>query len=117
MKIKLLSDLATIPTRGSEDAAGYDLYAAISETTVIPAHRTVKIPTDIAMEIPTGFAGLIMARSGLATKESLRPANCVGLIDSDYRGNVIVALHNDSGVDKVINPKERIDIQVKWNKQ
>ena len=108
MKIKLLSDLATIPTRGSEDAAGYDLYAAISETTVIPAHRTVKIPTDIAMEIPTGFAGLIMARSGLATKESLRPANCVGLIDSDYRGNVIVALHNDSGVDKVINPKERI---------
>ena len=108
MKIKLLSDLATIPTRGSEDAAGYDLYAAISETTVIPAHRTVKIPTDIAMEIPIGFAGLIMARSGLATKESLRPANCVGLIDSDYRGNIIVALHNDSGVDKVINPKERI---------
>ena len=108
MKIKLLSNLATVPTRGSEYAAGYDLYAAISATTVIPAHSTVKIPTDIAMEIPIGFAGLVMARSGLATKEGLRPANCVGLIDSDYRGNVIVALHNDTGVDKVVNPKERI---------
>lgn len=108
MKIKLLSNLATIPTRGSEEAAGYDLYAAISETTIIPAHSTVKIPTDIAMEIPTGFAGLIMARSGLATKEGLRPANCVGLIDSDYRGNVVVALHNDTSVNKTIIPKERI---------
>ena len=108
MKIKLLSNLATVPTRGSEYAAGYDLYAAIEETTVIPAHCTVKIPTDIAMEIPTGFAGLIMARSGLATKEGLRPANCVGLIDSDYRGNVIVALHNDTDIDKIVNSKERI---------
>ena len=108
MKIKLLSNLATIPTRGSEEAAGYDLYAAISETTIIPAHSTVKIPTDIAMEVPTGFAGLIMARSGLATKEGLRPANCVGLIDSDYRGNIVVALHNDTNVNKTIVPKERI---------
>ena len=108
MKIKLLSNLATVPTRGSEYAAGYDLYAAIEETTVIPTHCTVKIPTDIAMEIPTGFAGLIMARSGLATKEGLRPANCVGLIDSDYRGNVIVALHNDTNIDKIVNSKERI---------
>ena len=108
MKIKLLSNLATIPTRGSEYAAGYDLYAAISETTIIPAHKTEKIPTDIAMEIPKGFAGLIMARSGLATKEGLRPANCVGLIDSDYRGNVIVALHNDTNTNKTINPDERI---------
>ena len=108
MKIKLLSNLATIPTRGSEYAAGYDLYAAISETTIIPAHKTEKIPTDIAMEIPKGFAGLIMARSGLATKEGLRPANCVGLIDSDYRGNVIVALHNDTNTNKTIDPDERI---------
>lgn len=108
MKIKLLSDLATIPTRGSEYAAGYDLYAAIEENAVIPAHRTAKIPTDIAIEIPTGFAGLIMARSGLATKEGLRPANCVGLIDSDYRGNIIVALHNDTAIDKIVNSKERI---------
>ena len=108
MKIKLLSNLATIPTRGSEYAAGYDLYAAIPETTIIPAHKTEKIPTDIAMEIPKGFAGLIMARSGLATKEGLRPANCVGLIDSDYRGNVIVALHNDTNTNKIIDPDERI---------
>ena len=108
MKIKLLSNLATVPTRGSEYAAGYDLYAAIPETTIIPAHRTEKIPTDIAMEIPKGFAGLIMARSGLATKEGLRPANCVGLIDSDYRGNVIVALHNDTNTNKTIDPDERI---------
>ena len=108
MKIKLLSNLATVPTRGSEYAAGYDLYAAIPETTMIPAHKTEKIPTDIAMEIPKGFAGLIMARSGLATKEGLRPANCVGLIDSDYRGNVIVALHNDTNTNKTIDPDERI---------
>ena len=108
MKIKLLSNLATIPTRGSEEAAGYDLYAAIPETTIIPAHKTEKIPTDIAMEIPKGFAGLIMARSGLATKEGLRPANCVGLIDSDYRGNVIVALHNDTNTNKTIDPYKRI---------
>ena len=108
MKIKLLSNLPTIPTRGSEYAAGYDLYAAIPETTIIPAHKTEKIPTDIAMEIPKGFAGLIMARSGLATKEGLRPANCVGLIDSDYRGNVIVALHNDTNTNKTIDPDERI---------
>ena len=108
MKIKLLSNLATVPTRGSEYAAGYDLYAAIPETTIIPAHKTEKIPTDIAMEIPKGFAGLIMARSGLATKEGLRPANCVGLIDSDYRGNVIVALHNDTNTNKTIDPDERI---------
>ena len=108
MKIKLLSNLATIPTHGNEYAAGYDLYAAIPETTIIPAHKTEKIPTDIAMEIPKGFAGLIMARSGLATKEGLRPANCVGLIDSDYRGNVIVALHNDTNTNKTIDPDERI---------
>ena len=98
MKIKLLSNLATVPTRGSEYAAGYDLYAAVPETTIIPANSVEKIPTDIAIEIPEGFAGLILARSGLATKEGLRPANCVGLIDSDYRGNIIVALYNDSSV-------------------
>ena len=108
MKIKLLYNLATVPTRGSEYAAGYDLYAAVPETTIIPANSVEKIPTDIAIEIPEGFAGLILARSGLATKEGLRPANCVGLIDSDYRGNVIVALYNDSAVNRTISPKERI---------
>lgn len=108
MKIKLLSALATTPTRGSEYAAGYDLYAAIESTTAIPAHSTVKIPTDIAMEIPVGYAGMIFARSGLATKQGLRPANCVGVIDADYRGNVVVALHNDTNINTTISPKERI---------
>lgn len=108
MKTKILSNLATIPTRGSEYAAGYDLYAAIAETVVIPAHSTIKIPTGLAFEIPIGYCGLIFVRSGLATKEGLRPANCVGLIDSDYRGEIIVALHNDTNVNKTINPNTRI---------
>lgn len=108
MKIKLLSNYATIPTRGSAGAAGYDLYAAVHETTIIPANSAEKIPTDIVMEIPEGYVGLIFARSGLATKEGLRPANCVGVIDSDYRGNVIVALYNDSNINKIINPNDRI---------
>lgn len=108
MKTKILSNLATIPTRGSEYAAGYDLYAAIAETVVIPAHSTIKIPTGLALEIPIGYCGLIFARSGLATKEGLRPANCVGLIDSDYRGEIIVALHNDTNVNKTISPSTRI---------
>lgn len=108
MKTKILSELATIPTRGSDYAAGYDLYAAISETTIIPAHQTVKIPIGLAFEIPIGYCGLIFARSGLATKEGLRPANCVGVVDADYRGEVIVALHNDSDVNKTIDPKTRI---------
>ena len=108
MKIKLLSNLATVPTRGSEYAAGYDLYAAVPETTIIPANSVEKIPTDIAIEIPEGFAGLILARSGLATKEGLRPANCVGVIDADYRGEWIVALHNDSTETQIIRHGDRI---------
>ena len=94
MKIKLLSDKAKIPTRGSEEAAGWDLYAA-TDATILP-HSTVKVSTDIAIEIPAGYFGAVFARSGLATKQGLRPANCIGVIDSDYRGPIIVALHNDS---------------------
>ena len=76
MKIKLLSDKAKIPTKGSEEAAGWDLYAA-TDATILP-HSTVKISTDIAVEIPVGYFGAVFARSGLATKQGLRPANCVG---------------------------------------
>ena len=76
MKIKLLSDKAKIPTRGSEEAAGWDLYAATDAT--IASHSTSKISTDIAIEIPNGYFGAVFARSGLATKQGLRPANCVG---------------------------------------
>ena len=106
MKIKLLSNKAKIPTRGSEDAAGWDLYAA-TDATIVP-HSTVKISTDIAIEIPTGHFGAVFARSGLATKQGLRPANCVGVIDSDYRGPIIVALHNDMDQTREILSGDRI---------
>ena len=106
MKIKLLSDKAKIPTRGSEEAAGWDLYAATDAT--IDPHSTVKISTDIAIEIPTGYFGAVFARSGLATKQGLRPANCVGVIDSDHRGPIIVALHNDMDQTREILSGDRI---------
>lgn len=106
MKIKLLSEKAKIPTKGSEGAAGWDLYAATNA--MIPPHTTAKISTDIAIEIPTGYFGAVFARSGLATKTGLRPANCVGVIDSDYRGPVIVALHNDSDEIQLVSSGDRI---------
>ena len=106
MKIKLLSDKAKLPTRGSEEAAGWDLYAVTDA--IIPPHSTVKVSTDIAIEIPNGYFGAVFARSGLATKQGLRPANCVGVIDSDYRGPVIVALHNDTDQVKEIFSGDRI---------
>lgn len=108
IKFKKLSDLAITPTKGSAAAAGYDLYAAIKENVTIPAHGTEKISTEIALELPEGTFGAIFARSGLATKQGLRPANCVGVVDSDYRGSVIVALHNDTDTEKIVEPKERI---------
>lgn len=108
IKIKRLSEEATIPTRGSEYSAGYDLYANIEKPVSIKPHETVKIGTGWAIEIPDGYFGAIFARSGLATKEGLRPANCTGVCDSDYRGEYIVAIHNDSDVVREITPYERI---------
>ena len=108
VKVKILNDLAHLPTRGSEDAAGYDLYAATNYTIAIEPHTTVKIETGLAFELPKGTYAGIYARSGLATKKGLRPANCEGIIDSDYRGPVIVALHNDSNETQYVEPKERI---------
>lgn len=108
INIKKLNNLATIPTRGSDYAAGYDLYAAIANSVIIPAHQTVKVGTGIAIELPNYTFGAIFARSGLATKQGLRPANCVGVVDSDYRGEIIVAVHNDTDKDKVITPSDRI---------
>ncbi len=108
VKIKKLSDSATMPTRGSLAAAGYDLYANVESDTVIAPHTTAKIGTGLSMEIPDGYFGGIYARSGIATKEGLRPANCVGVVDSDYRGEIIVAVHNDSDVERIITPAERI---------
>ena len=106
MKIKFFSDKAKLPTRGSEYAAGWDLYAATS--VIILPHTTEKISTDIAIEIPNGYFGAVFARSGLATKQGLRPANCTGVIDADYRGPVVVALHNDSDETRFISAGDRI---------
>lgn len=109
--IKLLNDTAIIPTLGSTDAAGCDLYANLApeggSVTIAPG-TTCLIKTGIAMEIPEQNAGFIYARSGLASKRGLRPANCVGVVDSDYRGEIMVALHNDSKIVQVINHGERI---------
>lgn len=108
VNIKKLNDLAKIPTRGSDYAAGYDLYAATSYEIIVPAHTTIKVGTGIAIELPYMTFGGIFARSGLATKQGLRPANCTGVVDSDYRGEVIVAVHNDTDLDQIIQPGDRI---------
>ena len=108
MNIKKLTSTAIIPTRGSEKAAGYDLYADTNSVVEIKRHKTKKINTGIAIMIPNGYYGAIVARSGLSTKKGLRPANCTGIIDSDYRGDIIVALHNDSDKVQTIEPHERI---------
>ena len=108
INVKLLNDKAIIPTYGSEYAAGADLYANIDEEKEIKPHETEFIKTGLAFEIPEGFAGLIYPRSGLSCKQGLAPANKVGVIDSDYRGEIIVALHNHSNETKTISPNERI---------
>lgn len=108
INIKKLNENAIIPTRGSSQAAGYDLYACTSTPIVIAPHQTVKIGTGLAFELPDGYFGAIFARSGLATKNGLRPSNCVGVCDSDYRAEYIVALHNDTNEPQIINPMERI---------
>ena len=108
MNFKKLNENAVTPTRGSAKAAGWDLYACIDEPIWIQPHETVKIGTGIALAIPDGYYGAIYARSGLATKQGLRPANAVGVIDSDYRGEIIVALHNDSEDPQCVVPAERI---------
>ena len=97
-----------LPTYGSEYAAGADLYALCDEEIVIAPAETKLIRTGLSMEIPEGYAGLIYARSGLATKRGLAPANKVGVVDADYRGEVMVALHNHSAVEQRVAPMERI---------
>ena len=108
VRFRRVSSLAHIPTRGSEKAAGYDLYAAIDAPVEIPPHQTVPIDTGLQFEIPDGYFAAIYARSGIAAREGLRPANCTGVCDSDYRGNYIVALHNDSETVRTVSPGERI---------
>ena len=108
VKIKKLNENAVIPTYGSEFSAGADLYALADEPIVIEPHATVLVHTGVAMEIPTGYVGLVFARSGLATKRALAPANKVGVIDSDYRGEIMVALHNHGTEERVVSHGERI---------
>lgn len=108
IKVKKLNDFAKIPTRGSEAAAGYDLYAATDYDIEISPHSTVKIGTGLSFELPEKTFAAIFARSGIATKRGLRPANCVGVIDSDYRGECIVALHNDTDEVMRVEANERI---------
>lgn len=108
MKIKLLTETAKKPTRGSEQAAGLDLYSDHQNKIIIMPQTMHRVHTGIALEIPEGYFGGIFARSGLAMKHGGRPANCVGVIDSDYRGEVIVGLYNDSTNALVIEPGEKI---------
>lgn len=108
IKVKKLREMASLPTYGSSEAAGADLYACLDEDIVIQPGASAFVPTGLAMEIPKGFAGLIYARSGLACKRGLAPANKVGVIDSDYRGEFIVVLHNHGSQEQVITHGERI---------
>ncbi|MCR4601209.1 MAG: dUTP diphosphatase [Clostridia bacterium] len=108
IKFKKLTETAKTPTRGSEYAAGYDLYADTDKEITIQPHATAMVGTGLSVAIPEGYFGAIFARSGLASKRGLRPANCVGVCDSDYRGEYIVALHNDTDQIRSIEPGERI---------
>lgn len=108
IRVKILRPGATLPAYGTAEAAGADLTACLEAPITIEAGSTAFIPTGIALEVPTGCAGLVYARSGMACKQGLAPANKVGVIDSDYRGEIMVALHNHSGSARSIEPGQRI---------
>lgn len=108
INIKKINDKATIPSYGTEYSAGCDLYACLDDAVTINPGETYLVKTGLAMEIPEGFAGLIYARSGLATKKGLAPANKVGVVDADYRGELMVALHNHSTSAAIVENGERI---------
>jgi len=108
IQLKKLKENAMLPTRGSEYAAGYDLHACLEEDVIILPGQTVKIGTGLAVAVPEGYFGAVFARSGLASKEGLRPANCVGVCDSDYRGEYIIAMHNDSETARTVRNGDRI---------
>ena len=108
INVKKLKTNATIPTLGSKWAAGSDLYACLDTPVTIKPGETAFIGTGLAVEIPEGYAGLIYARSGLSCKQGLAPANKVGVVDADYRGELTVALYNQSGEDRTVNNSDRI---------
>lgn len=108
VRVKKLRDNAILPTYGSAEAAGADLYACLDAEVVIAPGNSAFIPTGLSMEIPKGYAGLIYARSGLACKRGLAPANKVGVVDSDYRGEFMVVLHNHGSKPQTVTNGERI---------
>lgn len=108
IRVRKLKERAILPTYGSTEAAGADLYACLEETVTILPGESVFVPTGLAMEIPRGYAGLIYARSGLACKRGLAPANKVGVVDSDYRGEFMIVLHNHGSEPQMITHGERI---------
>ncbi len=108
VNLKKLNKNAIIPTRGSVSSAGYDLYACIGDSVEIKPGETVKIPTGLAIEIPEGYVGLIFARSGLSINKNIAPANKVGVCDSDYRGEYIVALKNGGDSTYIVKNKDRV---------
>lgn len=108
INLKKVNENAIIPTQGHKADAGYDLYACLEMDNIIYPGETLKIPTGIAVEIPEGYFGGVFARSGLATKQGLRPANCVGVVDAPYRGEIIVALYNDSKTPQRISHGDRV---------
>ena len=108
VRVKILKWGARLPSYGSAEAAGADLYACLAEPMTIAPGETAFVPTGIALEVPKGCAGLIYARSGLACKRGLAPANKVGVVDSDYRGEIIVALHNHGEESQTIENGERV---------
>ena len=108
VRVKKLKENAILPSYGSEYAAGADLYACIDAPVVIQPHETVMIGTGLAMELPEGYAGLIYPRSGISAKRGLAPAKKVGVVDPDYRGEFMVAMHNHSNSPAIVEPGERI---------
>lgn len=108
LPVKFLREGAKLPTYGSDAAAGADLYACLEQSVNIVPGETAMIPTGLAMEIPAGYVGLICARSGLSIRRGLAPANKVGVIDADYRGEVLVALYNHGSEAQTVEPGERI---------
>ena len=108
IRVKILREGAKLPTYGTAEAAGADLYACIGEPVTIAPGETAFIPTGIALEVPGHCAGLVYARSGMACKRGLAPANKVGVVDSDYRGEITVVLHNHGTVPQTIENGERI---------
>lgn len=108
IRVKILRDGAMLPTYGTAEAAGADLYACLDDSVTIAPGETVFIPTGIALEVPRGCAGLVYARSGMACKRGLAPANKVGVIDSDYRGEITVVLHNHGAAVQTVKNGERI---------